>query len=301
MPNLSTRINNIQKYLSMQASGKLDLLTCKEILAKSNISINSDVLKDHVKEVQRLIGLRGREVDGLAGVVTITKLENFLSPALPPIPSGASLIVSLSSLNFILKEEVISENYYNANLNNPSWPGGDSGITIGIGYDLGYNSPNVIEQDWKDLIQNTSLQKLIAISGLKGQSAKQKLSSVSNLSINFEKASKVFYEISMPKFAKKVIDIYPETSSLPPDAQGALLSLVYNRGTSLVGDRRREMANIKPLVKNKDLNGIAREIKSMTRIWQGQNLNGLMIRREREAAMVENATYFIKPENYILV
>jgi GH24 family phage-related lysozyme (muramidase) len=268
----------------------------------SNIQFSSSVIKENVKEVQKLIGLRGREVDGLAGVVTITKLENFLSPILPSMPAGASLIVSLSSLNFIMKEEISSENYYNARLKKPYWPEGESGITIGIGYDLGYNSPTEIEKEWGPLIESTSsLQKLVNVSGYKGEAAKQKLSTVSSISISFEKASIVFYQISMPKYAKQVIDIYPEAYLLPPDAQGALLSLVYNRGKKLSGDSRREMLNIKALVKNKDLSSIPRELRSMKRLWPKYNQRGLVARREKEAIMMEQATYFIRPEEYVFV
>jgi GH24 family phage-related lysozyme (muramidase) len=48
------------------------------------------------------------------------------------------------------------------------------------------------------------------------------------------------------------------------------------------------MLNIKPLVLKKDYKGIAREIRSMKRIWEGKNMDGLIKRREEEAKMVES-------------
>ena len=48
-------------------------------------------------------------------------------------------MLNKKSLDLILEFEVGGgENYYNKFLKNPSWPGEQSGVTIGVGYDLGY-------------------------------------------------------------------------------------------------------------------------------------------------------------------
>ena len=73
------------------------------------------------------------------------------------------------------------------------------------------------------------------------------------------------------------------------DAQSMLLSLVFNRGSSLSGSRRREMKAIQPLVIEKDLRGIAEQIKLVKRLWDRSILPGLHIRRDAEAEMIENA------------
>jgi len=64
--------------------------------------------------------------------------------------------------------------------------------------------------------------------------------------------------------------------------------LVFNRGTSLKGDSRKEMVNIKNLIPKKDYKKIAKEFRSMKRIWIGKGLDGLIERREAEANMIEN-------------
>ena len=61
--------------------------------------------------------------------------------------------------------------------------------------------------------------------------------------------------------------------------------MVYNRGTSLEGDRRIEMKAIVPLVAAKDYDGIAFQIDKSKRLWD----NGLVQRRENEAAMVKGS------------
>ena len=48
------------------------------------------------------------------------------------------------------------------------------------------------------------------------------------------------------------------------------------------------MLNIKNLVATKNYKGIAKEIRSMKRLWEGKGLDGLLKRREREAKMVES-------------
>jgi len=55
------------------------------------------------------------------------------------------------------------------------------------------------------------------------------------------------------------------------------------------GSRRKEMAAIKPLVLQQDYDGIAQEILSMKRLWQGKGLDGLLKRRDDEAALVSQS------------
>ena len=58
--------------------------------------------------------------------------------------------LSDKAYNLILKYEVGGGSaYYNKALKNPCYPGGASGVTIGIGYDLGYNTKAQFTNDWK--------------------------------------------------------------------------------------------------------------------------------------------------------
>jgi len=69
-----------------------------------------------------------------------------------------------------------------------------------------------------------------------------------------------------------------------------LVSIAFNRGTSTKGPSRVEMVNIRNLVANKDYKGIAKEIRSMKRLWEGKGLDGLLKIREQEAKMVESCS-----------
>ncbi len=61
--------------------------------------------------------------------------------------------------------------------------------------------------------------------------------------------------------------IYPELDTLNEDTKGALVSMIYNRGDKLDGDRRKEMRAIVNLVAKKDYEGIADQIERSKRLW----------------------------------
>ncbi|WP_304344598.1 hypothetical protein [Chryseobacterium koreense] len=298
---LETRIKEIQKKLSVTQTGIYDPPTCKQLELLLGGVITDFNLEEKKKNIQKLLGFTGKAIDGIFGVNTTTKIEMFLTERLPAIPSGARMIVSKKSLELVIESEISSRASYNSKYKFPIWPQGNSGITIGIGYDLGYVSKPQFEKDWKNSISNDNLTKLKAVIGLKGDAAKNALNaSLKKIEIPYDNAIAVFYVSSVPDYARETANVYPGVELLPPDAQGALLSLVYNRGGSLVGDTRIEMKNIAALVKSKNLSGIANEIRKMKRLWQDKpSMRGLLLRREREAILVENANYFVRAQDYI--
>jgi GH24 family phage-related lysozyme (muramidase) len=179
-------------------------------------------------------------------------------------------------------------------LDQPSeWPGGDSGITIGIGYDLGYATSSQFRSDWSADLDAASVALLVRQIGLKGAAASAVASTLKSIRIDRDVAERVFMERTVPNYQAQLLKVYPGVDKLPADAQGALLSLIYNRGTSLTGSRRTEMLAIRGLVASGDLQGIADEIVAMKRLWVGQGMDGLLKRRDAEAQLVESC--IIKP------
>ncbi|MBA4395095.1 MAG: hypothetical protein C0407_16210, partial [Desulfobacca sp.] len=118
----------------------------------------------------------------------------------------------------------------------PDWPGGSSGITIGIGYDLGFVTPDQFESDWSEPLSPSERQRLRGVIGLKGQQAKALVPGFSDIRIKRVAAEKVFKERTIPLFQVKAEQAFPGIDALPVDAQGALVSLVYNRGASMTDD-----------------------------------------------------------------
>jgi GH24 family phage-related lysozyme (muramidase) len=168
------------------------------------------------------------------------------------------------------------------------WPGGASGITIGIGYDLGYESAGDFEKDWKAILGDGDFTTLSQVLGLKGADAQAKASGLKTIKIKSADADQVFLERSVPKYQALTQQAFPGVDALPADAQGALFSLVYNRGTSMNGDSRKEMRAIRDAVPNGDLQEIANQLRAMKRLWEGKGLDGLLKRRDAEADLVES-------------
>ena len=205
-------------------------------------------------------------------------------------------MLSKKSLDLILEFEVGGgENYYNKFLKNPAWPEGQSGVTIGVGYDLGYVNKTEFSEDWKDLPKDI-FDRLYKVVGIKGYNAKNLIRGLKDISIPWDLSLKVFNNKTVTKFYNLTRQTFPNFDNLPEDAKGGLVSLVFNRGAALEGDRRREMKLIRDgmkLVSNYDqkaLTFIANQIRSMKRIWIGGSIEkGMSRRRDAEAKLIEDS------------
>jgi hypothetical protein len=194
--------------------------------------------------------------------------------------------LSPESRKLILDFEVGGgEAYYTKYLSRPTWPGAASGVTVGIGYDCGYNSRAAILADWSDLGESGELAKT---AGIKGVAAKSAVAGVKNLRIPWALALQVYEATTVPKFWRLCQRTWPGFDALHPNCQGALLSLTFNRGSAMDGDRRREMRAIRDLTKMQDYRGIAWQLRAMKRIWRGKDIEqGMNRRRDAEAKLVE--------------
>jgi hypothetical protein len=243
---------------------------------------------ERIRAIQARLGL---EADGIVGPATLTAIERLLDRSLGPSEGPDLLTCSVPALRWIVRFEISTEAYYHRNLKHPYWPGGASGITVGIGYDLGYGSPAQIRRDWERELTDGDLALLCGAARLKARDAEVAVRDpdLRRVEVALSHAERVFYFASLPYHARKTRRAYPGCTELPADAQTALLSLVFNRGTRKSGSRRREMKAIEPLVLAGDLEGIARQIESMKRLWEGTGLDGLLERRDREADLVRHA------------
>ena len=205
-------------------------------------------------------------------------------------------MLNKKSLDLILEFEVGGgENYYNKFLKNPAWPEGQSGVTIGVGYDLGYVNKTEFSEDWKDLPKET-FDRLYKVVGIKGYNAKNLIRGLKDITIPWELALKVFNNKTVSKFYNLTRQTFPNFDNLPEDAKGGLVSLVFNRGNALEGDRRREMKLIRDGMKlvstydQKALTFIANQIRNMKRIWIGGSIEkGMSRRRDAEAKIIEES------------
>jgi GH24 family phage-related lysozyme (muramidase) len=197
---------------------------------------------------------------------------------------------SKNALDLILEYEVGGgKSYFEKYLSKPTWPGGASGFTLGIGVDCGYYTQSELDKMFY-FLPKEQLQIVKNASGKTGQSGKEytKKYKDSGIVITWDQALSLFNNLIWSKFARLAENAFPKLEELKDDAYGAIVSLVFNRGSSMKGESRLEMRNIRDLVLKKDYKGIAREVRKMKRLWEGKNLDGLISRREAEAKLIES-------------
>jgi hypothetical protein len=199
---------------------------------------------------------------------------------------------SRAAVDLIVAHEVTSKAVYERKYQRPEWPGGASGITVGIGYDLGYNTPDTILDDWKSYLTPDVIRAMQRFAGLHGVAAKNLLSEARrDILVPWDAAMAVFMKVSIPKFEAALLRAVPAAAQLPAGCFGVLTSITYNRGASYTaqGDRYREMRNIRALVTSGDWDRVEAEIRSMRRLWSNPPAPGLLRRRNEEADLWRNS------------
>lgn len=215
-------------------------------------------------------------------------LESRLPPEYQDLSSEEiNAWISQEAHDLILYYEVGGRAYYEKRYKRPCWPGGASGVTIGLGYDLGFQNQRDIEEAWKPRVDTSDYGRLASTIGKKGATARQALQYVKDIEIPWDEAFEVYQLQTVPIYSKRTLAAFPGAEKIHPHCFGALLALVYNRGGSLRGDRRREMRNIADHVQSEQYERIPDEFRAMKRIWAGKGLDGLLKRREAEAKLFE--------------
>lgn len=199
---------------------------------------------------------------------------------------AANLPISLEAIEEIIFEEDSSEWYYLKHFQHPEWPGGASGVTIALGYDLGYANAEKIHRDFDGLIPDDMIKALISVAGLTGTRAHDAMLRVrGSITIPWSAALSVFLKKDMPTWIATIKHVLPNTDKLSPMCLGILVSLAYNRGASFdkSGDRYREMRAIKADMASGNFADIPSQFRSMARLWTG----GVHDRRLREATLFQ--------------
>jgi len=150
-------------------------------------------------------------------------------------------------------------------------------------------------EDWKDLPKEI-FDRLYKVVGIKGYNAKNLIRGLRDITIPWKLSLQVFNNKTVTKFWNLTKDTFPNFDKMPEDAKGGLVSLVFNRGNALEGDRRREMKLIRDGMRitntfdQKALTFIANQIRNMKRIWAGGSIEkGMNRRRDAEAKLIEQS------------
>lgn len=202
-------------------------------------------------------------------------------------------LLDTNGVAFVAKEETGGLAYYEQVTRWPHFPGEESGITIGAGYDLRFNSADDFRRSWGDRLPQSCIDKLAKDIGKKGSKSRAAELKGLGITVPFKTAWPVFIDRTLPRFYTSTEGIYPSLGKLPGLCRAVLVSIVFNRGTSLSGSKRTEMKEIQKLLgkagkANFDkeevkqiLSGVEDQIVSMKRLWGPQS--GLVARRQAEA------------------
>lgn len=219
----------------------------------------------------------------------VSEAKKELGPTpLIALPAGDDILTDKGRALIIEFEVGGGKAYYEKYLSRPTWPAAASGVTIMIGYDLRFNSKAVIRQDLAGLIPERDIERLVAAQGLSGAAAKSRAAQLRDISIPWDVAMEVFEKTTVVKFDQLCQRTWPGYDVLRGHAQDSLLSLTFNRGSSLVGERRRHMRTIASLSPKRDYDGMAAQERAMISIWRGTAVErGMTRRRTAEAKLME--------------
>ncbi len=217
--------------------------------------------------------------------LTNSQFEALAMAAAPPkggTPAVKRALCGPKALELILEFEGLDQPHQR--------PPGESGITIGIGFDLGYCTAAEFLDAWQRHLPDFMVKALLRTIGVKGQAAEALSRTLAKYPrITREDAMEVFERCTLPKWTAATARAYPGLHVLNADQQGVLVSLCFNRGPSLEGPRRREMKAIREILTrphsaNIKARCIAEQILAMQRLWP--DIPGLQRRRRAEAALM---------------
>lgn len=202
-------------------------------------------------------------------------------------------VLATNGVALIAHEETGGLALYEALSQWPHYPGVQSGITIGVGYDLRFSSLQDLHELWGPHLPDGVLRELVKDIGKRGSKRRAAELRKMDIRVPFKAAWPVFVQRTLPRYYDETESIYPSLSHLPWLCRSALVSIVFNRGTSLEGSRRKEMRTIRDILAQVDnpgmdkdqrkllLSGVEDQILSMRRLWAVGS--GLQKRRQMEA------------------
>lgn len=201
------------------------------------------------------------------------------------------LPVGPKAQQLIVTEEIGSAALYDKEYQHPVWPGGASGVTVGIGYDLGQHSPAEVHADWDGVLSGTEVNQLVKCCGLCGSAAHEQVTLGLFVTVPLAEAMKVFLTKTLPAYAQMTMDALENCGQLHPDAFGALVSITYNRGAhgwnDYEAERYSEMSGINSAMDDKDYANVPNLIRSMARLWPEGS--ALWKRRHNEADLFQQS------------
>jgi GH24 family phage-related lysozyme (muramidase) len=270
---------------------RLLIATTTMVVCRNNVSASRAQTDDFQSQLDKL----ANDEDLLSATREYRERQSdefdfYASRAVAPRRPPSDRRISPSAERLIVTFEVSSPQIYEKKYRTAVWPHGLSGVTIGVGYDLGYVTAEWFLEDWSEHLSPTELSTLKPACEVTGPKAQQILASIGSVVIPWEKAHDQFKRFVLQRYVAETIASLPNANRLSDDSLGALVSLVYNRGPSFKKqtDRYIEMRAIHLHMARREYSKIPGEIRSMKRNWDGDpKMRGLLVRRDLEADLFE--------------
>lgn len=219
-------------------------------------------------------------------------IEALPLPAPTPVqvPPGDPPLVSTDGAALIVRWEVGSPELYTRKYQRPICPlcsSTASGPTIGIGYDLGHATAGAVDLDWREHPQRPDLHAGLAVTG---RAAIPVTADMQHVLTPYPLAFAVFQEASVVKYWRACRRAFGGDAwdASPQPVQDVLVSNCYNRGTSMIGDKRAELREIRDVhLPAGNWLAVADAIERSKRHWPPERFGrGLALRREDEAGFI---------------
>lgn len=202
-----------------------------------------------------------------------------------PLPTVVDTSVNPAVVALVVRWEVGSPKQYTAKYQGVICPGGASGPTIGIGDDLGHQTPNEIRRRWG---WHPQVDRMVTGSGQTGPAACNAWKKAhADIRVTYSEALRIFQTYAWPKYRAMASRAYRKGwDGLTSYHQDSLTSNGYNRGFSFLGSKRSELVVIRDnCVPRSAASCTATQLRASCRVWDSQPTirKGLCARRHAEA------------------
>ena len=216
--------------------------------------------------------------------IVLAMREAVDSIAVEPLPEPVTNI-DHAVVALVVRWEVGSPAQYVRQYQGVICPGGASGPTVGIGDDLGHQTPQEIRRRWG---WHPDVGRMVTASGQVGpKKCSAWRAAHRDIRVGYDDAIRVFTRFAWPSYQAMAARAYRNGwANLTRNHQGSLTSNGYNRGLSFLGSRRIEMRHVRDAcVPGNDAPCTADQLRASCRVWDSQPdiRKGLCDRRYSEA------------------
>lgn len=260
------------------------LLGCAESKQEAAQSVDSAVASAAEAVAEQVGGVQATGAEATVPVVLALR-EAVAEVAPEPLPSTPAATVDPAVVELVVRWEIGSQAQYVRKYQGVICPGGASGPTIGIGFDLGTQTPAEIRAAWG---WHPDIDRLVTASGQVGpEKCKAWRAAHRDIRVSYDDALRVFATHDWPRYMAMAARAYRNGwADLTLNHQRALGGNGYNRGFSFLGSRRTEMREVRDTcVPGNDAPCTAGQLRASCRVWDSQPdiRKGLCARRYAEA------------------